>query len=63
MFLQQRVNTGGLPFHPHTKQPNTETLTAMKELENGGGEKFDNTDEFYKDMTEFPAVHSVSDYK
>jgi DNA-damage-inducible protein J len=50
LFLQQCVNTGGLPFQPHTKQPNTETLSAMKELENGGGEKFSNTDEFYKDL-------------
>jgi DNA-damage-inducible protein J len=50
LFLQQCVNTGGLPFQPQTKQPNTETLAAIKELENCGGKKFDNTDEFYKDL-------------
>ena len=50
LFLQQCVNSGGLPFQPHVKQPNTKTLAAMKELENGGGEKFGDTDEFYKDL-------------
>ena len=50
LFLQQCVNSGGLPFQPHAKQPNTATLAAMKELENGGGKKFRDTDEFYKDL-------------
>ncbi len=50
LFLQQCVNSGGLPFQPHAKQPNAETLAAIKELEDGGGEKFDDSGEFYKDL-------------
>ena len=50
LFLQQCVNSGGLPFQPHTKQPNTVTMAAMKELEDGGGKKFSGTDTFYKDL-------------
>lgn len=37
MFLQQVVNTGGLPFQPSAKLPNEDTLAALKELEEGGG--------------------------
>jgi len=40
MFLQQSVNVGGLPFQPVAKRPNKETLAAMEELENGGGQVF-----------------------
>ncbi len=47
MFLQQSVNLGGLPFQPRTKQPNAETLAAMRELEEGKGERFDNLEELF----------------
>jgi DNA-damage-inducible protein J len=40
MFLQQSVSVGGLPFQPVAKRPNKETLAAMEELENGGGQVF-----------------------
>lgn len=30
--------------------PNTETLEAMRELENGGGESFDNLDDLWKSL-------------
>ena len=33
MFLQQAVNSGGLPFQPMAKKPNAETLAAMKEAD------------------------------
>ncbi len=48
LFLQQAVNSGGLPFQPTCKQPNAETREAMKELEQGRGERFKNTDELFK---------------
>ncbi len=35
IFLQQSVNEGGLPFQPHAKIPNTETLAAFSETESG----------------------------
>lgn len=48
IFLQQAVNSGGLPFQPTAKMPNAETLAAMMELEDGGGELFSTTDELFE---------------
>ena len=48
LFLQQAVNSGGLPFQPMAKQPNPATLEAMKELEKGGGERIKNADDLFK---------------
>ena len=47
MFLQQAVNTGGLPFQPSAKRPNPETLEAMTELEDGRGQAFRTTAELF----------------
>ncbi len=47
LFLQQSVNEGGLPFQPRVKRPSAETLSAMRELEEGKGEKFSNTDALF----------------
>ncbi len=49
VFLQQTVNSGGLPFQPTAKRPNVETLAAMTELEDAGGELFASTDELFAD--------------
>lgn len=49
MFLQQSVNVGGLPFQPMAKRPNQETLAAMKELEDGGGQVFSSTADLFAD--------------
>lgn len=49
VFLQQAVNTGGLPFQPTAKAPNAETLAAMMELEDRGGQVFSTTDELFAD--------------
>jgi DNA-damage-inducible protein J len=49
VFLQQIVNSGGLPFQPTAKQPNAATREAMLELESGGGEVFDSTEELFAD--------------
>ena len=49
LFLQQTVNTGGLPFQPIAKRPNAETLEAMTELANGGGQVFQTTAELFAD--------------
>lgn len=49
LFLQQTVNSGGLPFQPTTKRPNQETLAAMQELESGGGQRFASTEELFAD--------------
>ena len=49
IFLKQVVNSGGLPFQPTAKSPNVETLTAMAELESGGGQIFQTADELFAD--------------
>jgi len=49
LFLQQTVNSGGLPFQPSAKRPNAETLAAMLELEKGGGQTFTSTEELFAD--------------
>ena len=49
VFLKQVVNSGGLPFQPTAKSPNTETLAAMAELESGGGQIFQSTDTLFSD--------------
>lgn len=49
LFLQQSVNTGGLPFQPTAKRPNAETVEAMNELANGGGQAFRTTAELFAD--------------
>ena len=33
IFLKQSVNSSGLPFRPHLKQPNSDTLKAFNETE------------------------------
>jgi DNA-damage-inducible protein J len=48
LFLQQSVNSGGLPFQPMAKQPNADTIEAMEELDRGGGERFKNSDDLFK---------------
>ena len=48
LFYKQVELHRGLPFEINI--PNAETMTAMKEIENGGGKKFDNADELFKHL-------------
>lgn len=50
LFLQQSVNTGGLPFQPTAKRPNAETLAALEEVESGKGKRFATVDELIADL-------------
>lgn len=50
LFLQQSINSGGLPFQPTAKRPNAETREAMHELAEGGGKRFRNSRDFYDDL-------------
>ncbi len=47
MFLQQSINEGGIPFKPHAKIPNAETIAAMEEAERGEGEYFENVEDLF----------------
>jgi DNA-damage-inducible protein J len=49
VFMQQAVNSGGLPFQLTAKIPSAETLQAMTELEDGGGQTFQSTGELFAD--------------
>lgn len=50
MFIHQAINVGGLPFQPTSKQPNAQTIEAMKEIENGRGEYSKSTDEMFEKL-------------
>lgn len=49
LFLQQVVNSGGLPFQPTARRPNTATREAMQEIEAGGGQVFQTTQDLFAD--------------
>ena len=49
IFLKQTANSGGLPFRPHAKIPNTETIEAMNE-DPKGLKSYKNSDELFKDL-------------
>ena len=48
LFYKQVELHHGLPFEINI--PNAETISAMKEIQNGGGKKFDNADELFKHL-------------
>ncbi len=48
LFLKQVALHGGIPFE--IKVPNAATLEALHELESGGGQRFKNTADLYKDL-------------
>jgi len=50
IFLQQAVNIGGLPFRPTAKQPNQATIEAMNELNSNKGEKYNSSNELFKNL-------------
>ena len=48
LFYKQVEIHRGLPFEINI--PNDETIAATKEIENGGGKKFNNVDELFKHL-------------
>ena len=48
LFLRQVALQGGIPFD--IKIPNADTIEAMEELANGGGEHAKTSEEFYKKL-------------
>lgn len=47
-FLSQAVAEQGMPFRAHI--PNKETVAPIKEVEAGGGSKYKNPEDFFKEM-------------
>jgi len=50
IFLQQSVNDSGMPFTPKIKNPNSKTLEAINDIENGKVIKAKDRQSFYKDL-------------
>lgn len=48
LFFRQVALHGGIPFE--LKVPNADTAEAMRELESGGGTRYKNTQEMFKDL-------------
>jgi len=48
LFFKQVELHQGLPFEINI--PNTETIAAMNEIENGGGKKFESADELFQHL-------------
>ena len=50
IFAKAVINYGGIPFEVKAKQPNSLTLDAIKELENGKGNKVAGVDQLFKEL-------------
>ncbi len=48
LFFKQVELRHGLPFE--ISIPNAETLAAMKEIEDGGGKRFENSEELFRHL-------------
>ena len=49
IFIQQAVNFGGLPFPITVKRPNVDTVAAMTELDEKGGNTFTSPNDLFAD--------------
>lgn len=50
LFAKAVVNYGGIPFELRSKKPNTKTLEAIQELENGKANKADDVSQLFKEL-------------
>ena len=47
IFLHQSITIGGLPFQPLTKIPNSETIAAFREIEEGNLASFETVEALF----------------
>lgn len=52
MFFKKSIIDGGLPFHPHIRQPNKDTLAAIEEVETGKAIKAKNVSSIFENLDE-----------
>jgi DNA-damage-inducible protein J len=52
IFAKAVINHGGIPFDVIAKQPNSITLNAIQELENGLGNKANEVKQLFKELGE-----------
>lgn len=50
IFLQQSINSGGLPFRPIAKIPSNQTLLAMNEAQNKDGKTYNTSEDLFNDL-------------
>mgnify|MGYP000311778296 FL=1 len=52
IFAKAVINHGGIPFEVKVKQPNSATLNAIQELEQGHGNKANDVKQLFKELGE-----------
>jgi len=52
IFAKAVINHGGIPFEIKAKQPNSSTLKAIQELEQGHGNKANDVKQLFKELGE-----------
>lgn len=52
LFAKAVINHGGIPFDVKMRQPNTDTIAAMKELNQGQGHKAESVSSMFEELTE-----------
>ena len=52
IFAKAVINHGGIPFEVKAKQPNSATLNAIQELEQGHGNKTNDVKQLFKELGE-----------
>lgn len=52
IFAKAVINHGGIPFDVKAKQPNLETINAIRQLEKGLGNKADDVKELFSELGE-----------
>lgn len=50
LFAKAVINYGGIPFELRSRQPNSKTIQAIQELENGNGLESANTKDLFRDL-------------
>ena len=52
MFAKAVIKHGGIPFDVKAKQPNSQTLEAIKQLEEGLGNKVKDVNELFAELSD-----------
>ncbi len=50
LFAKAVINYGGIPFELRSKTPNSKTLEAIQELENGKGNSADDINQLFQEL-------------
>jgi DNA-damage-inducible protein J len=50
LFAKAVINYGGIPFELRSKTPNSKTLEAIQELENGNGNTADDVNQLFQEL-------------